>query len=49
MICWLDQDGETSSRIQLADGSLPGLNEDGHVVGNGPENCDSHRVADNRQ
>ena len=49
VICWLDQDGETSSRIQLADGSLPGLNEDGHVVGNGPENCDPHRVADNRQ
>ena len=49
VICWLDQDGESSARIQLADGSLPGLNEEAHVVGNGTENCDPHRVADNRQ
>ena len=49
VICWLDQDGESSARIQLADDSLPGLNEEAHVVGNGTENCDPHRVADNRQ
>ena len=49
VICWLDQDGESSARIQLADDSLSGLNEEAHVVGNGTENCDPHRVADNRQ
>ena len=49
VICWLDQDGESSARIQLADDSLPGLNGEAHVVGNGTENCDPHRVADNRQ
>ena len=49
VICWLDQDGESSARIQLADDSLSGLNEEAHVVGNGAKNCDPHRVADNRQ
>ena len=49
VICWLDQDGESSARIQLADDSLSGLNEEAHVVGNGTENCDPHWVADNRQ
>ena len=49
VICWLDQDGESSARIQLADDSLSGLNEEAHVVGNGTKNCDPHRVADNRQ
>ena len=39
----------SSARIQLADDSLPGLNEEAYVVGNGTENCDPHRVADNRQ
>ena len=49
MICWLDQDGESSARTQLADYSLPGLNEEAHVVGNGTETCDPDRVTDNRQ
>ena len=49
VICWLDQDGESSARIHLADDPLSGLNEEAHVVGNGTENCDPHRVADNRQ
>ena len=49
VICWLDQDGESSARAQLADNSLAGLNEEAHGVGNGTENCDPHRVADNRQ
>ena len=49
VICWLDQDGESSARTQLADYSLPGLNEEAHVVGNGTETCDPDRVTDNRQ
>ena len=46
IICWLDQDGDSSARIQLAEDSLPGLNEEAYVVSNGTETCDPHSVAD---
>ena len=49
IICWLDRDGDSSARIQLAEDSLPGLNEEAYVVSNGTENCDPHSVADTRQ
>ena len=49
IICWLDRDGDSSARIQLAEDSLPGLNEEAYVVSNGTENRDPHSVADTRQ